>query len=596
MIKRILLLLILFVILSLKVDASVVNENYAFFDNLTVSGETQVIGDWDGDNNKIARGAWLQIDTNYTKLSDNKTLCNFSINIYGINEGPFNLTILFSNTSKTNGDMFDPNQAPNPCGEAGAICGRYASRELGTISTTKILNFSWTIPSGRPALSTECIILNDSYRYAIMIESTDEHIGVQGAQMAVYGQNVGSGNGYMINDVNNYIPTNPYTDTARFLAFRIMGYNWTEDALVISDLYDKTGDGTNKTSDTTPTINLTTNIPATCEISADNSTWFPFSTTGRLVHVGTVSETDHLDLGYPQNVTVNCTDSLLNSEYATIQYNITTSLVSLYLNGVNASRKYEYYSYANITANVTFDNGTICDTCYLCISFDAPDYGDNYSCAYGTTGFIYNITILRKYKFNDSFSTTNITSPWQTAIIFMDNRTDITAISFNISSEGTTSNLTITGEGNTYKFLRGDITGDYLYQKDFVYSGNYYESYNLSYLTKGSKYIYFNNTDHPFNLTFQLTGFDLDKENSFSYIENFNNSDNISSYDAEITTPYFLYDDFTLNVTDRYSSNDFPTNYEIKNSATYSTDTGFMYWKSTKNDPGHVIMDDFDMK
>ncbi|MHA1827896.1 MAG: hypothetical protein ACTSX6_04530, partial [Candidatus Heimdallarchaeaceae archaeon] len=37
-------------------------------------------------------------------------------------------------------------------------------------------------------------------------------------------------------------------------------------------------------------------------------------------------------------------------------------------------------------------------------------------------------------------------------------------------------------------------------------------------------------------------------------------------------------------------------NYEIKNSATYSTDTGFMYWKSTKNDPGHVIMDDFDMK
>ncbi|MCK5283933.1 MAG: hypothetical protein KAK00_11135, partial [Nanoarchaeota archaeon] len=69
---------------------------------------------------------------------------------------------------------------------------------------------------------------------------------------------------------------------------------------VISNLYDVTGAGTNKTSDTTPTINLTTDEACTCNISTDNSTWFGFTTTGGTNHQGTIDATDPLEIGYPQ--------------------------------------------------------------------------------------------------------------------------------------------------------------------------------------------------------------------------------------------------------------------------------------------------------
>ena len=96
---------------------------------------------------------------------------------------------------------------------------------------------------------------------------------------------------------------------------------------VITNLADSTGGGTNKTSDTTPTITLDTDEIATCNLSITNtSNWVGFTTTGGTSHIGTVSDSFPLVIGYPQNVYVNCSDPSLNSAYALIQYNITDAI------------------------------------------------------------------------------------------------------------------------------------------------------------------------------------------------------------------------------------------------------------------------------
>ncbi len=275
------------------------------------------------------------------------------------------------------------------------------------------------------------------------------------------------------------------------------------DPPVISDLYDVTGAGTNETSDPTPTINLTTDIAATCNGSTDNATWFGFTTTGDIKHQWTVDASDPLVIGYPQNVTVNCTNEG-GSTYATIVYNITDAVaptivldkpddnkefvidinntfvlnftatdnhfttldcnltinsvlnqtnvsvdngtltvwnstqynvgsyqwnvsctdgqgnenssqrsfsvladscvmsdINIYLDGLNQSRKYEFGTTANLTANGTGlykFAGTPCSGT-ICIDVDAPNAGVNVSCGTDTTSYSYNITTLRQDEF-----------------------------------------------------------------------------------------------------------------------------------------------------------------------------------------------------
>ena len=117
--------------------------------------------------------------------------------------------------------------------------------------------------------------------------------------------------------------------TGKFNLTYMMVYNGTvrpqaplTNPPIPSNLYDVTGAGTNTTSDITPTMNLTTDIPATCNGSTDNVTWFGFTTTGDINHQWTVDVTDPLEIGYPQNITVNCSNEF-GSNYATMSYNIT---------------------------------------------------------------------------------------------------------------------------------------------------------------------------------------------------------------------------------------------------------------------------------
>ncbi len=153
-----------------------------------------------------------------------------------------------------------------------------------------------------------------------------------------------------------------------------------------------------------------------------------------------------------------------------------------------------------------------------CINLDAPNYGVNFSCVNPIASFLYNITILRQSNFstgnqNETLSASGMIN------VSMDSRTDLTSISFNVSSEGTTQNLIIAKEG-----IRGILTETFLKDTEFVVSGNYVNVTNLTYLIKGSNNIYVNLSAHPINLSFKIWGFQADTGNDLNFFEYFNNS------------------------------------------------------------------------
>lgn len=416
-----------------------------------------------------------------------------------------------------------------------------------------------------------------------------------------------------------------------------------------------TAPGGTNTSDTTPTVTLQTDEASTCNISITNvSDWFGFTTTGGTSHQGT--PVNPLSIGYPQNVSVNCTDLSQNSAYATLQFNITdpytpnvdlsepldglnfvedvnnsftlnftatdnyfttlacnlsinnvfnqsnSSVVSgtltnwnkltygvgtfiwnvscidghlnsnssqrsftveaavctmdsvfVYLNGLNQSRKYEYDSSVNITANGTgtYQNETVCNPT-ICIDLTAPDYDINYTCENSPLNFTYNIDTIRITELSDY----NLSTSGDNLTFTIDVRTDLLSGTMNITGTNNPENIIIYNENTTIAVLPGYLNSTNLTHKSFIYSSVKYNSTNITYITASTETIFINMSasgDGFYNITFQIDGFEIDEEHNINYTQHFNDT-NDSSSDVDITTADNVevmgeYDNFEMNTT-----------------------------------------------
>jgi hypothetical protein len=216
---------------------------------------------------------------------------------------------------------------------------------------------------------------------------------------------------------------------------------------------------------------------------------------------------------------VTCIDSFNNYGFSkTFVYSLLTqaSDVGLYIDGINASSKYELFSAINISANSS------CASCMVCIDLDAPGYG-NYSCGTGSTSFLYNATLERQRNTTQGRSVTiaggiNVT---------LDNRTDMVSFAFNLTPSGSVSNINISYPRGGSLILRGIIVGTNIQKNEFIYAGQRTSAVNITYLVAGPQYVSINLSEIDQligNVTFKLTGYDLDNENALSYVERFANS------------------------------------------------------------------------
>src|SRR3990167_806717 len=250
---------------------------------------------------------------------------------------------------------------------------------------------------------------------------------------------------------------------------------------------------------------------------------------------------------------ITCIDSFNNINSSQRSFDLEQlGAVYLFLDLLNDSRKYEYRTKANITANCSERLGK---TCQVEIGLNAPEYGINYSFGNNFTSFIFNITTLRISNFSHGPSSYILTSSG-IVNVSSNNKTEITQVKINITNSGSSNNINISiykGNQSKTKYLFGDLSTKYLQQTLFIYNNEYKNAVNLTYLTKGSNFIYSNltNIDNTINLTFQLSGFDLDVENTFSYIERFNGTDGSKNFNNtlsfQIDAPLGYFDDFEIN-------------------------------------------------
>lgn len=252
-------------------------------------------------------------------------------------------------------------------------------------------------------------------------------------------------------------------------------------------------------------------------------------------------------IAYSKDYTTNITlRPYLNITYADPDIDMNMSLNDLYIN-----RTYEWGTKAkiNISSNVT---GSYSTNFYV---------NNELRNTFSTLPHVFNYTVndTRYTKNNNSESEFNFTGD-NTTYVNMDNETDLISAHLNLTgfdSSGYPENITIdsANDGNIDAILKGELRGSNLYVDNFVYSNNIYTAKNLSYSTAGSKTIYLNvSSDGNFkdNLTFEISGFDINPE-SFNFEDEFlNNSYINSSLSENVDFPTTVYDGFERNTTNNY--------------------------------------------
>jgi len=264
---------------------------------------------------------------------------------------------------------------------------------------------------------------------------------------------------------------------------------------------------------------------------------------------------------------VECCDTGKNCAFNDTNYTKWIDLdvnISLFFDGLNQTRKYEYFTVANVTANMTG-----CTGCTLCVDVDdavnnaSSSFGNkNYSCGTEQVSFLYNITTLRQNIFNKTMTIINITSN-MTVNITLDNRTDIQIFYFNITNNKTVSeNITIDvdDDGIPEVNLLGKLNGIKLLM-DWFYDSTKTNITNLSRSTAGTKTIYMNISTQGFqtygnteNFSFQLDGFSIDTGNSLNYTENFSNGSHFTGTYGENISLFSDIEDFYDNDSSAWST------------------------------------------
>ena len=129
------------------------------------------------------------------------------------------------------------------------------------------------------------------------------------------------------------------------------------------------------------------------------------------------------------------------------------------------------------------------------------------------------------------------------------------AMQWNISGDYPTD-ISLYGENKIIAKLPDYLNKTNLTHKNFIYEGVKSSSTNITYVTADTETIYINMSgsgDKFYNITMQLSGSDIDTENSVDYTQYFNSSNNTIS-DVDINTAQNVevigeYDNFERNTT-----------------------------------------------
>jgi len=291
-----------------------------------------------------------------------------------------------------------------------------------------------------------------------------------------------------------------------------------------------------------------TNENANCSTSRSDENYTTMVANNSEYKLSTTEVTSHSFTLLP-NLTVDTTQciyaSCINSDATennvsmsgclNVNYNETG--LTLFLNLLNDSRKYELNSIARLQA---VSQGEVC------IDIDAPGLGINVSCNEGSTIFDFNITTLRRA--NTTVGATENLRNTTLITVVMDNRTEMEAVQFNMTANGTVRNLNVS-YGNETIYFRGNFSDFHVIQNDFIHNSIYKFTVNLTYAKAGSQIIFTNTTGSTQNLTFDVSGFDVDAGNELDHNEKFNNTFTHNwTFTDNVTAPG-VFDDFDNNNT-----------------------------------------------
>ncbi len=262
---------------------------------------------------------------------------------------------------------------------------------------------------------------------------------------------------------------------------------------------------------------------------------------------------------------VTCTDSYNNINSSQISFDvITTSNITLLLDGLNESRKYEFETTVNLSI-ITDTTGQ-----QSCIDIDDDV---NVSCSIGNWSYYFNITELivdsiinGSKRFNMSGGTNDDIS------LKIDNKTELVEFSINLIGHDIggdfPSNITIDLDkiGGDEIVIPGKLRGNIAETDNFRIASvdliEVIEEGTVSFIVGGTGTIRINvtNAGDIINFTMMLNGSDIDLENEFSYIEHFNGTDGAKIFNDSLSfktdAPLGIFDDFVTNVSGRWNADD----------------------------------------
>ncbi len=301
-------------------------------------------------------------------------------------------------------------------------------------------------------------------------------------------------------------------------------------------------------------------------------------TTGASNHICGENGPDVISPGLSSGF-VSCKDASgnegLTSTSGLFLINMTDTLIFINLDGIDDTRKYEFLSFPNISANCT---SVVGNNCSVSIDIIAPFYGFNLTTGINETSILFNITHLRIVNFTeDGIEGSSIQTLQNSGTVNFtsDNRTQILNVSINVSSTGTITNLTIRYYGIVKSFI-GSIKGNIWSQSKFIESSILKDAVNITYSVKGSKSIFSNLTDidNPLDMSLRISGFSLDDDNEFIYLEDFNGTDGSVGFNQTLSS----HADAPLGVFDEFANNN--TNWSIDIISSSCSSTAFDYQTS----------------
>ena len=255
----------------------------------------------------------------------------------------------------------------------------------------------------------------------------------------------------------------------------------------------------------------------------------------------------------------NCTDSYNNrngSQVFTITINPQIFIVNLtlFLNGSNESRKYEFDTLLldkdyGVEINITTQPIANWSLDY--------DYFINWTKGQGNTSIRFNVSELNITRLVNGNTSFNLTSKFENISIKVDNNTDLVKVGFKLRGYSLSGifpyNLTIDFDRDSISdvIIPGLIRDNKVVVSEFkTSSANQLKSGNITFITSGTSVITLNASSllNIKNFSMRLSGYDLDSQNEFNIADYLNKTSvKNETLSYKIDSPMGVFEDFKTN-------------------------------------------------